>query len=113
MRIAMKLPEINEVYNALKSSAKKRGIVFTLEKVDLYNLDYPLRCPALGIPLKFNKGKSQDNSYSWDRIDSTKGYEADNLVIISTRANRIKNDATLEELKLIVAFYEELAMNSQ
>ncbi|MBT6472488.1 MAG: hypothetical protein HOK52_14655 [Candidatus Marinimicrobia bacterium] len=104
----MKLPEINEVYNALKSSAKKRGIVFTLEKSDMYDLDYPLTCPALGIPLAFNKGQSQDNSYSWDRIDSSRGYEADNLVIISNRANRIKNDATLEELKLIVAFYENL-----
>tara|TARA_B110000503_G_C7163142_1_gene420600 strand:+ start:867 stop:1202 length:336 start_codon:yes stop_codon:yes gene_type:complete len=107
----MRLPEINEVYNSLKSSAKKRGIVFTLEKTDLYHLDYPLRCPALGIPLKFNKGQSRDDSYSWDRIDSTRGYEADNLVIISNRANRIKNDATLEELKMIVKFYEELALN--
>jgi hypothetical protein len=38
---------------------------------------------------------------SIDRIDPSKGYTPDNVWLISQRANRIKNDATPEELKLI------------
>ncbi len=41
-------------------------------------------------------------SPSLDRIDSTKGYTKGNIWVISNRANTLKNDATLSELKLLV-----------
>jgi hypothetical protein len=34
-----------------------------------------------------------------DKFDSTKGYTKDNIVVISYRANRIKNDSSLEEIE--------------
>jgi predicted RND superfamily exporter protein len=45
---------------------------------------------------------------SLDRIDSKKGYTPDNVWVISHRANQIKNDATIEELKLITENLEKL-----
>ena len=39
---------------------------------------------------------------SLDRIDSSKGYVKDNIWVISHKANSIKNNATLTELKLII-----------
>lgn len=97
----MYLLDIKTIHSRLKSSAKKRGIHFNLQLTDLYELSYPLTCPILGIPLQFNRGKVQDNSYSIDRIDSSLGYVQDNIQVISYRANMLKNNATVEELELL------------
>ena len=103
-----KLPEIKTIYNSLKQSAKKRDIPFDLSLSELNNLTFPITCPILGIPLKFNRGARQDNSYSFDRIDSTKGYTIDNIIIVSWKANRLKNNATNLELQKISEFYNNV-----
>lgn len=70
-------------------------------------------CPMLNIPLRFPSAKCNDNSLmkdnspSIDRIDNSKGYVRENVIVVSHRANRIKNDATLDELKLIVSFLDK------
>lgn len=46
--------------------------------------------------------KVGDNSPTLDRKDSTRGYVPDNVWVISHRANRMKNNATLEEMELLV-----------
>jgi hypothetical protein len=102
------LPEVKVLYSRLKASAKKRGIEFSLKLTDMYHIDYPLTCPILNIPMKFNTGSAEDNSYSVDRIDSAKGYSIDNIIVISNKANRIKNNATNEELSKLSRFYEQL-----
>lgn len=104
----MYMPEIKTIYNQLKSSAKKRNISFELSLSDLYNISYPLTCPILDIPLKFNRGSLQDNSYSVDRVDSSKGYTIDNIIIISWRANKLKSNASMDEIKRIFEFYNNL-----
>ena len=58
-----------------------------------------------GIPLKWNRGIALDNSFSFDRIDSSKGYTLDNLEVISVKANRAKNNLTEEELKKFGLYY--------
>jgi hypothetical protein len=63
-------------------------------------------CPVFGYYLVAADCKSADTSPSLDRIDSSLGYVEGNVWVISTRANRIKSDATLEELKLLVATLE-------
>jgi hypothetical protein len=91
-------PEIKTLYNRLKRSAQKRNIEFTLSITDLYDLSFPITCPVLGMPMTFNRGRPQDNSYSVDRIDSSIGYTIDNIRVISFRANRLKSDATQSEI---------------
>lgn len=98
-------PDIKTIYNRLKNSAKKRNIEFDLSLTDLNNLTWPITCPIIGLPLKYNKGKPLDNSYSIDRIDSSKGYTIDNIIVISYKANRLKNNATNKELQQISEFY--------
>mgnify|MGYP007075817688 CR=1 FL=1 len=49
----------------------------------------------------------QRRNYSLDRIDSSKGYIKGNVWVISLRANRIKNDSTPQELRLIADKVEE------
>lgn len=68
----------------------------------------PERCPILGINLVRGVGQRTylDSSPSLDRIIPAKGYVRGNIAVISMRANRIKSDATLDELRSVVAFLE-------
>lgn len=104
------LKDFKLLWNNLKNSAKKRNIPFDLKLGDIDEIGIPITCPILGIPLVFNRETVQDNSISFDRIDSTKGYAKDNLIVISYRANKLKSDATLQELRQIVNFYEYLIL---
>jgi len=52
--------------------------------------------------------KVKENSPSLDRIDSKKGYVPGNVMIMSWRANRIKNDGTAAEHKKIAEFLEKI-----
>ncbi len=99
--------DIKEIYNSLKGSAKRRNIDFSLTMTELNELTFPLTCPILGIPLRYNKGQAQDNSISIDRIDSSRGYEIENIIVVSWRANRLKNNASIKDLELISRFYKE------
>lgn len=83
------------IHNA-KYNAEKRGIEFSLVRGDIV---WPEKCPLLGIPLEYvSTNETYDNAPSIDRIDSTKGYTKDNVWVISNKANRMKNDASKQEL---------------
>ena len=87
-----------------RKRAKKKNLEFSLSIEDLI---IPDLCPVLQIPLFVTGGKRTDNSPSLDRVDNSKGYTKENVCVISCRANSLKNDATLEELKAIVKYMEE------
>lgn len=106
MNLHVTQKDVKQIYNQLKASAMKRGIEFDLDLVDLNELSFPITCPILNIPLKYHRGKAQDDSYSIDRRDSSMGYAIDNIVVISNRANTLKSDATIDELRRIVEFYD-------
>lgn len=97
--------KVNELYSRLKSSAKKRGIPFELKRADLDDMSWPITCPVLGIKLEWNTGCVKSNSFSIDRIDNARPYRLDNVVVVSYRANWLKNNGTLEELQQIASFY--------
>lgn len=82
-----------------KKRAKKLCLPFNIEISDIV---IPNICPVLGIPLFILGEKCTDNNPSVDRIDNTKGYVKGNVWVISWRANKIKGDASLEELQMIV-----------
>jgi hypothetical protein len=84
--------------------ARKHGRAFSLKVADLF---VPATCPVLGIPLFVNAGGSgpSPNSPSLDRIDSSKGYTPDNVMVISHKANCIKSSATPQELRRVADFY--------
>lgn len=100
--------DFKTLWTQLKASAKSRDIPFDLKPTDIDDIGIPITCPVLGITLAFNRGKPLPNSISFDRIDSSKGYTRDNLVIISHRANSLKSNATLDEMKRLVEFYSTI-----
>lgn len=92
----------------LLNAAKKRSKDYNLEfNLELNDIILPEKCPILGIKLQFNIGKAEDNSYSIDRIDNTKGYIKGNIQIISFKANTIKNNANFHELELVYKYMKQ------
>jgi hypothetical protein len=75
-----------------KQRAKKYGIPFDITYKDI---QIPECCPYLGIKLiPFSKWSSP----SLDKIIPERGYVKDNIQVISTKANTMKNNATQSEL---------------
>jgi hypothetical protein len=89
-----------------KSRAKIGNIPFNLT---LEDISIPDTCPLLGIPIEVQPKKGyHPNSPSLDKIIPEKGYIKGNVWVISNRANTLKNDATLTELKTLVENLEAL-----
>lgn len=87
-----------------KEWASARKIKFDISFDDI---TWPTHCPILGIELDYLSLCGKDNAPTFDRIDNNKGYTKDNFQIISHKANRIKNNGTLEELEKIVNFLKD------
>ena len=87
-----------------RTRATAKGMDFTITKEDII---IPDKCPLLGIDI-IPKAKDRTHSPSLDRKDSTRGYTPDNIWVVSSRANTLKNDATLQELKALVENLEAL-----
>jgi len=86
-----------------KRSAARKNLPFDIEISDI---KIPETCPVLGIPIdKPKEGLGRGgNKPSIDRVDNSKGYIKGNVVVVSWRANRLKCDASIEELEAIVAY---------
>jgi hypothetical protein len=99
-----------------KRRAQSKHLEFNIDTEYVRSL-VVTHCPVLGIPLEWSRyrGNGKSNvagSPSLDRIDPTKGYVKGNVWIISAKANRIKNDATHEELKLVAKAVGEAIVKS-
>lgn len=93
------------LWYAAKYRARRKGLEFDLE---LNDIKIPSVCPVLGIPIFIQVGKGKyPNAPSIDRIDPKKGYTKNNIIIVSWRANDIKGNASVDELKKVIEFYEK------
>ena len=77
-----------------RQRAKALGLPFTITLDDVV---IPEVCPVFGVPM-FKNDKIRDNSRTLDRIDNSIGYVPGNVQVISYKANRMKSNATSEEL---------------
>jgi len=91
------------ILSSVSAKAKRSGLAFNLEASDIA---IPEFCPVFGIRLVPMGGKRTDATPSIDRVDNTKGYVKGNVWVISWRANRLKNDGTLDEFRALVAGIE-------
>lgn len=91
------------IYYQCKARAKREGIPFDLERSDL---KLPDVCPVLGIPLIVSEGRPSDNSPTIDKFIPELGYVKGNIAIISYLANRIKTNATTEQVRKVLEWME-------
>lgn len=84
----------------LLEHARARARKFNLDcDITIADVVIPTHCPYLGIELTDHVGKGRTGTNpSLDRIDTSKGYIKGNVQVISDKANRMKSDASNEEL---------------
>jgi hypothetical protein len=88
-----------------RKAARLVGLDFNLEVLDIV---IPDRCPVFGVLLDPAAGARAPNLPSLDRIDNERGYVKGNVWVISWRANRLKSDASIEELERLVVALRDL-----
>ena len=95
--------------SAKRAQCKERGIPFGLNAshFDRSRL-HGTPCPVLGIPMRNDVEQGHPQEMHMDRMRPEFGYVPGNIRWVSGRANRLKNNATLEEVRLILADLERI-----
>lgn len=83
------------VWERARRRAIRLGVRFSLPRG---SLNIPSHCPVLGIAIGVGPLRSH-HSPSLDRIVPIKGYVPTNVRVISDKANRLKSNRSLEELR--------------
>lgn len=84
------------LYYLSKQRSKQKNIPFNIDVDDIF---IPEFCPILNIRLQKNHTGWAPDAPTLDRIIPKKGYVKGNIKVISGKANVMKNDATIDELK--------------
>ena len=95
-----------EMWLHAKARASKINVPFNLRLEDIP--PFPERCPVFGIILERGTSKRKDSSPSLDRIIPEFGYTRGNVRVISWRANSLRSNASLQELRMLLRDAEKL-----
>lgn len=95
-----KCPE-SELLARAKWRAKSKNIPFDITREDVV---IPNICPVFGVKFDFD---SKLHAPSLDRIRPDLGYIKGNVRVICMRANRLKDNGTIEEFEKILAYMKE------
>jgi len=97
--------KILHMLHGSKNRAKNSGQDHNISVDDIvYAWPEDNLCPALKLELKFCEKGFGASSPTVDRLDSRLGYVKGNIAVISGRANRLKSDATLDEVKGVLDY---------
>ena len=108
-------------YNALIKRSKAQNLPLPDMTMDEFVLEVnaqlqwnAFRCPITGDKLEWKQGSSDEvdgkpneKSYSIDRLDPSRGYMRDNILVVSWRWNRMKCDTPLNYM-MRFCFYMKL-----
>lgn len=97
---------VKQALQSAKSRANKRNIIFDIVETDI---EPTLICPVFGIKIEYGAGKNNPNGPSLDRTIPELGYVTGNVRVISYRANTLKQDATKNEVVMILQYMENLS----
>ena len=88
------------LWNSSRINSHTKGIEHSISVEDV---PLPTTCRYLGIVLNYTKARERGRLRSYDapsidRINSLRGYVPGNIQVVSDLANRMKQDATIEQL---------------
>lgn len=101
------------LWDAAKSRANKKGVPFSIKIEDIVIPEY---CPVLGKLLDRStaeEGRDRDLRPTMDRFIPELGYVPGNINIISNRANRIKSNATAEEIQAVAFWVQNMEVSNE
>jgi hypothetical protein len=102
-----KLAWATSAIGGAKLRAALKGVVFDLTSKYVESIT-PERCPVFHEPFVFAGNKvPQPFSATLDRLDPSKGYVQGNVVVISMKANSIKNAYGSEEVKKVADWLQQ------
>lgn len=98
---------IKSMVSRAKTRAKLKNLEFNISIEDILIPEY---CPILNIKLEYYQRQGGgDCSPALDRINNSYGYIKGNVQVISSKANRIKTNASVDDIRLV---YEYLSGKS-
>ena len=93
-------------FNTLKNKARRNNIPFT---ITLDQIERPEYCPVFGVRLNYGwsgEDRLTFDKASFDKVIPALGYIPGNVFIISWRANSLKSNMSLNELRKIMKYIE-------
>lgn len=96
---------LQRTFWACKHRAKKSNVKFSITLQDLIDM-FPSDnlCPILKVPFVWGTKNNKELSPSIDRMIPELGYIKGNIKFISYKANRIKNDSSIEILENLIKY---------
>jgi hypothetical protein len=94
-----------------KQRAKRDGLPFSITSKDILELIGDGHCPVFGICYDVSSNKSTDASATLDKIIPSLGYVKGNCAVISRRANYIKSNATVSEIRRVADWMEKTSLS--
>jgi hypothetical protein len=89
-----------------RTRAKYANLPFNISNEYVYSIAGDT-CPALGVPLSYGgTGRPTPFSASIDKLVPELGYVEGNVVVISSRANAIKSNATTAEVASVLSWMQ-------
>lgn len=92
-------------------SANSRGLEFNLTDANIRKLLNTKVCYYTGVT--FNENNDPLNIRTFERVDDTKGYVQGNVVVVTLRANRIKNLLVEQDNELNIGIEQFIKMAEQ
>lgn len=88
------------IWNSYKKGALERNLIFEIKPEDVFNLYKKQNglCVYTGAKLNCNAVNHTKLDWSIDRIDNSKGYTKDNILLVSKTANMFRNRSTIKEM---------------
>jgi hypothetical protein len=93
----------------IKGKCRKHNIPCDISAEDF---TMPEVCPVYGIKMVWGSDLA-DGTPSFDRFDPNGGYVKGNVRIISLKANRLKSNATIDDLKAVIAWMESIEQSTK
>lgn len=91
-----------------KSRAARLGVPFDLTPEFLESI-WTGVCPVLGVKLDLISDRSEECAVELDRFDPDLGYTQGNVHWLSRKANRIKNNTTVEILESLLRWMKDVS----
>lgn len=92
---------VAQLYYMSRKRAKQKSVEHTITKDDIKLVHI---CPIRNVTMSRSTGKFNNDSYTLDRVDSSRGYVPGNVRVISWKANNLKSDLSVGDIVRLLAY---------